>query len=208
MTIYDKDYYECGIESGKSCYNNYRWIPELTIPMASRIIEHLKISEDDKVLDYGCAKGFVVKAFRLLGKQCWGYDISEYAIESAPTEVKPWVTSDIDKVDYSFDWIIAKDVLEHVSYDDIDDVLGWFYNKAPNVFIVVPLGNGSVYNVPAYELDKTHIIRENIDWWTDKIKSVGYDTVNFSYQMLGLKENWNHYKKGNGFFIGRSNGEN
>ena len=66
---YDKDYYECGIESGKSLYNNYRWMPELTIPFCSRIVEHLKISTEQKVLDFGCAKGYSVKAMRLLGRQ-------------------------------------------------------------------------------------------------------------------------------------------
>ena len=62
MNIYDKNYYECGIESGKSLYTNYRWMPELTIPMCSRMIEHLKISSRDKILDFGCAKGYSVKA--------------------------------------------------------------------------------------------------------------------------------------------------
>ena len=37
---YDKDYFKNGIASGKSCYSNYRWLPELTIPMAYNIIKY------------------------------------------------------------------------------------------------------------------------------------------------------------------------
>ena len=31
---YNQDYFERGIELGISGYNNYRWMPEFTIPMA------------------------------------------------------------------------------------------------------------------------------------------------------------------------------
>ena len=34
---YDKDYYENGVAKGISGYENYRWIPELTYPMAYTI---------------------------------------------------------------------------------------------------------------------------------------------------------------------------
>jgi SAM-dependent methyltransferase len=201
--MYDKEYYEHGIESGKSCYSNYRWIPELTIPMCSRIVEHLGIGLEDTVLDFGCAKGFSVHALRLLGRQCWGYDISEYAVSLAPSESKDFVFSDLSCFDKQlFDWIIAKDVLEHVTYEDIDDVLSWIKSKTENVFVVVPLGDGEVYNVPAYELDKTHIIRENLNWWEKKIKDSGFLEVSCSYLIPGLKDNWSHFEQGNGFFVG------
>lgn len=37
----------------------------LTIPPAFGMIEHLKISPEEKILDFGCAKGYPVKTFRL-----------------------------------------------------------------------------------------------------------------------------------------------
>ena len=86
--LYDEEYFERGIENKKSCYTNYRWIPELTIPLAFSMIEYLKISPEEKILDFGCAKGYLVKAFRLLHRQAFGYDISDYAKESAPYDVK------------------------------------------------------------------------------------------------------------------------
>ena len=65
--FYNEDYYENGLALGCSGYSNYRWIPELTIPMAYHIINGLNISENSRILDYGCAKGYLVSAFKLLG---------------------------------------------------------------------------------------------------------------------------------------------
>ena len=78
--MYNRDYYESGIENGISGYRNYRWMPELTIRMAHCLIQDLSIDKSHSVLDYGCAKGFLVKALRLLDIDAFGLDVSEYAI--------------------------------------------------------------------------------------------------------------------------------
>ncbi len=80
---FDRDYFERGIASGKSLYENYRWIPELTIPMAMTYIDTLGLKKEDRILDFGCAKGYVVKALRMLHRKAWGCDVSDYAIESS-----------------------------------------------------------------------------------------------------------------------------
>ena len=73
-SVYNESYFERGLESGLSLYQNYRWIPELTIPMAMTIIDFLGIKRHQTILDFGCAKGFLVKAFRLLYRSAYGVD--------------------------------------------------------------------------------------------------------------------------------------
>ena len=41
--IYNGDYFERGAETGVSLYSNYRWLPELTIPMCHHIIQFLNL---------------------------------------------------------------------------------------------------------------------------------------------------------------------
>ena len=67
--------------------------------------------------------------------------------------------------------------------------------------MVVPLGDGEKYVVPAYELDKTHVIRQDKDWWINKLEEFNFKNIKFSYLMDGIKQNWSQYEKGNGFLI-------
>jgi cyclopropane fatty-acyl-phospholipid synthase-like methyltransferase len=69
---YDADYFLRGKASGKSLYDNYRWMPDLTKPMAERIIEHLGIELDDRIMDFGCARGYLVRALTELGQDAYG----------------------------------------------------------------------------------------------------------------------------------------
>jgi 2-polyprenyl-3-methyl-5-hydroxy-6-metoxy-1,4-benzoquinol methylase len=199
MSQFNEDYYERGVELNISGYSNYRWIPELTIPLAFRIIECLNLKPSETVLDYGCAKGYLVHALRLLHREAYGYDISEYALENCPPEVHKHLFSNIDFK--TFDWVICKDVLEHVPYEAIDDVLQDILSHSKNYFIVVPLGKDGKYEVPSYDHDLTHVIKEPIEWWCDKFKQNGFTINHHSYRMKHIKENYASWEKGNGFFI-------
>jgi SAM-dependent methyltransferase len=211
-TYYDSDYYEDGIASGKSCYENYRWIPELTIPMAMSLIDKLVIERYHTVLDFGCAKGYLVKAFRLLYRQAWGVDVSKYAIESVDPNVKDICF--LSAPDFSlchaknmpkyFDFCIAKDVFEHVPLDMLKEVIRNI--PAQTLFVVVPLGDGEKYNIPCYHLDKTHIHIQPLDWWEGLFHTNGWSVIESEYRVKGIKDKWNKYQKGNGFFTLRNRG--
>jgi protein-L-isoaspartate(D-aspartate) O-methyltransferase len=125
-------YFEKGITSKKSCYLNYRWIPELTIPMTSKIIKFLNIKDKENILDFGCSKGYMVRAFRLLDINAYGVDISSYAIEHADTEVKRFCklirNNDYAPIKKNFNWVITKDVLEHLTVMQISKFLKTYKN--------------------------------------------------------------------------------
>jgi 2-polyprenyl-3-methyl-5-hydroxy-6-metoxy-1,4-benzoquinol methylase len=73
-TKFNKDYYEDGVRKHISGYENYRWMPERSIPEALDIKNNFKFNT---CVDYGCAKGFLVSALRLMGCDAYGEDISE-----------------------------------------------------------------------------------------------------------------------------------
>lgn len=202
--IYNEDYFLHGRESKKSLYDNYRWMPELTVPMAERIVHHCGIKKDDHmVLDFGCARGYVVKALRMLGYYAWGYDISQWALDNADPEVKIYmICNDSALFANSFDWVLAKDVLEHVK--DLPATINQIMDMAKmGVFAVVPLASDSVrYDVPEYEEDVTHIHRRPLDWWVARFHRPGW-SVEARYRMRGVKDNYSKYKTGNGFITAR-----
>lgn len=200
---YNEDYFQRGVEKGVSLYSCYRWMPELTIPMAYEIIKITGVREYDKILDFGCSMGFLVKAFRLLGMDTHGIDISEYAIAEAPSDVADYVQQRCDGYLYGpYHLVIAKDVFEHLDDKTLDIELDWIAGITKKIFVMVPLGDGEKYIIPSYELDKTHVQRQSLAWWRAKLESHGFD-VDARYQWGRLKENWTKVNpQGNGFLFG------
>ena len=184
------DYYERGIETGISNYTSYRWIPELTIPMAMAIIDFLGIKPDEKILDYGCAKGFLVKALRMLRREAWGADVSDYAVSHADADVKQYVW----KVEETFEnftevkYCICKDVLEHLTKDKVIEFL--LTIKAEKIFTVVPLGCNEKYTAEANGRDVTHVICEDATWWQQLFEKCGWTCEYADDRVPGIKDHY------------------
>jgi SAM-dependent methyltransferase len=195
---FDRDYFEAGVETGVSLYSNYRWMPELTIPFAAHICELLSLRWGQSVLDFGCAKGYLVHALRLLHREAYGYDISPYAIRAAPQEVYPYVSTSLDQT-RSYDWIIAKDVLEHVPMPEIVPTLKILRDLSKKMFVIVPLGEDGKYVIPAMHSDVTHEIAEDINWWTETLVDGGFSVWTACHRIEGMKDHWASYEKGHAF---------
>jgi len=205
--FYDKNYFEKGVTSKKSCYLNYRWMPELTIPMAYNIIKFLNLKEDQKILDFGCSKGFLVKSLRLLGIDAYGVDISSYAIDNIDSDVKKYCkliphNKNLIPFKFNFDWIISKDVLEHLTTNQISNFLNLYKKKTDKMFHVIPLGDNKKFRIKEYHLDKSHVQMNNEIWWEKIFNKNGWKILSFDYVVKGIKDNWTeNHPKGNGFFI-------
>ena len=204
--MYDKEYFQDGLVTGKSGYQNYRWLPETTIKMAYNIIKYLKLTEYDRILDYGASMGFLVKALRILDIDAYGCDASKYAINQVDPDVREYCRlispKTINPFDLDFDWVLTKDVLEHLSESDIDLLLADSRQHVRKMFHVIPLGDEGEFRISQYHNDKSHIQIQDENWWTNKFKEHGWDIRSFEYKVAGIKENWTKkFPKGNGFFI-------
>ena len=199
---FDREYFEQGPMTGKSLYTNYRWLPELTLPLCHHLVTYCGMMQEDRILDFGCAKGYVVHGLRLLGYDAHGIDVSEYAISQAPREVNGYVTKiePFEEISIDFDWVICKDILEHLPYDSIDNQLQLLADCTKNLIAMVPLGDGHKYYIDAYEQDVTHIIREDLKWWEERFFRNGFNVDEMTYDMGPFKKNWQIHPQGNGLF--------
>jgi cyclopropane fatty-acyl-phospholipid synthase-like methyltransferase len=207
---YGEAYFERGAVIGISGYMNYSWMPEATLRMAHYIIRQLPITQGQRVLDYGCAKGFLVKALRILDVDAWGVDLSHYAIEQAPSEVRKYCSringsDDPSAFQQDYDWLLSKDVFEHIAEDDLRRILGHARRHVKRMFAVIPLGisdNGANFVVPDYDRDITHITARTASWWDALFTSTGWTIDRFCYTFPGVKENWTQaWPEGNAFFV-------
>jgi hypothetical protein len=202
MNMFDEKYFEDGIRNHISAYENYSWMPERTIREASSITRAMDF---DNVLDYGCAKGFMVYAMRLLGKEAYGVDISDYAVKNCHPEVKDYLSiiNSTEQIKGGWDLIIAKDVLEHIPKEQLPEVLKHFRARTKQLLVAVPLGDGRRYRIREYEMDITHVVREPEEYWLKLLADAGFKIKYFDYTLGHLKTNWTEdHPFGNAFIIG------
>jgi ubiquinone/menaquinone biosynthesis C-methylase UbiE len=67
-------------------YGGYRYDGRWQ-PVARDIVDHFGLKPGDRVLDVGCAKGFLVKDLLAIGIDAYGVDVSEYALLHCEREV-------------------------------------------------------------------------------------------------------------------------
>lgn len=192
---FDKNYYENGVKNRLSGYENYRWMPTRSIPEAMDIKNNFSFRN---CVDYGCAKGFLVHALRLLGCDAYGEDISEYAISNCKEDVREYISYPTNK---KYDFLICKDVLEHITVEQLEHVLPFLHDKASQFFMVIPLGDDDKFRIREYEIDITHVTKKDEEWWINIFKRHGYKLQNFDYKFGNVKNKWTQeYPFGNGFF--------
>ncbi len=211
--IFNKDYFTDGIAKGISCYENYRWIPELTYPMANSFYNFLNLKKNSNVLEYGCANGFLVKCLKDFGVNAYGVDISSYAIKNSPNDISGRLSrisnnnlkKAVNKTKFKkkkFDWTISKDVFEHIKPNDLKIIIHEISKISSKLFVIVPLGDNSKYRIKQYHMDKTHIVIENEKWWRNLFSKNGFKVKKILYKVDGIKDKWYKYHKlGNGFFV-------
>lgn len=178
---YNRDYFEHGVELGLSNYDGFRWIPARSFADAELYASTAKISHGDKVLDFGCAKGFIVRALRERGYQAFGCDWSAYAIANCDRSVKDFCSlvrpSASLPVGLQFDLAIAAHVLEHHSAGTVGSIVERILAVAQQLLVLVPLGNGQRYLASRHEADRTHVIRQPLPWWVRSLMGQGQVTV-------------------------------
>lgn len=162
--IYGKEYFDGSREYGYGGYKyDGRWIN-----VARDIIKHFNLSKGQKVLDVGCAKGFLVKDLLDLGIDAIGADISSYAIENSLPEIKNRLflqsADNLKFPDNEFDAVISINTIHNLDRDNckksILEMMRVVKNKK-NIFI----------QVDSYENEKQKKIFES---WVLTAKFYGY----------------------------------
>lgn len=115
---------------GERCfgYGGYhydgRWLP-----VAEAIARHYDLKPGMRILDIGCGKGFLLHELTraVPGIEIAGLDISEYGIENAKAEVKPYLklgnAIDLPYDDQSFDFVVSLGMLHNLFNFEIDKAL-------------------------------------------------------------------------------------
>ena len=108
---------------------------------AKKIIDHYKLNPNSKILEIGCAKGYLLYEFFRLKMDVIGYDISRYAVDNCKEELKEMIflggVCDINESDRIYDLAIAKEVLSHMAIDDILFTINKLQNISKNIYLLL-----------------------------------------------------------------------
>jgi len=194
--VYDADYFERGQELGISGYTNYSWQPERSRGEVAAFIRTLHIPTGSRCVDFGCAKGFFVRAMLESWLDGYGIDVSDYARENCDPAVRGRLFS-LKEYGGEYEYGFIKDTLEHVPHALMDQVILLLSKICPRWMMIVPLGDyrldGAIldnfYRIPEYECDVTHIVRANETWWLDAVRR-HFRLLMVAHWVSGCKDKW------------------
>lgn len=110
-------------------YGGFNYNPRFWEPVVPTFRDYWNLEAESKLLDVGCAKGFMLYDFKrsIPGIEVTGIDISEYAIENALGEVKEDVFVANAKClpfeDHSFDTVISINTIHNLVLDECAEAL-------------------------------------------------------------------------------------
>lgn len=117
---FGREYFDGPRDQGYGGYRyDGRWIP-----VAEDIIAHFRLRPGQRILDVGCAKGFLVKDLMKVanGIQAFGLDVSTYAVMSCEPDVVGRLhlgdARSLPFPDGSFDAAVSINTLHNLDYDD------------------------------------------------------------------------------------------
>ena len=196
---YDKDYFENGIKTGRSGYENYRWLPERIYREIRAVIHLLGIEPNQSVLDIGAAKGFWVRGFREYNIKAYGYDTSKYALSHADKNVKKYLFNYLP--DRKFDYIVSRNTLEHIPEKELRELLKKFTKMTDTIFFTVPLIDPKTGKYIMQVLDTTHEIYWTNEQWIRCCEDCGWKNVRIMFQLPGIHDKYESYPNSIGFYI-------
>ncbi len=189
------EYFDGAREQGYGGYRyDGRWIP-----IARDIVDHFGLKAGDRVLDVGCAKGFLVKDLMTVcpGLEAFGLDVSEYALTHCePEAVGRLVRGTADALpftDRAFQAVLCINVIHNLERDRCVTALKEIERLAP--------GRGYV-RVDAYRSDAERNIF--LGWvltaatflrpveWRALMAEAGY-TGDHSWTILEADPEWNDF---------------
>lgn len=120
-----------------------------------------------RVLDAGCAKGFLVEALRDRGIDAFGVDISEYAISEVRPDIRSFcrVGSLVDPLPERYDLITCIEVVEHLTEEEARRAIANICQSTSDV----------LFSSSPDDFDEpTHVTVRPRSYWVDRFAECGF----------------------------------
>lgn len=174
---FGKIYFDGPREFGYGGYRyDGRWVP-----VARDIVAHFGLKHGDRVLDVGCAKGFLVKDLMSVcpGLEVFGLDISEYALMHCEKEIVGRLhlgsATRLPFPNGSFDAVVSINTLHNLDADGVVTALREIQRLAPGkAFVQVDAYHTAEQRELFMQWVLTAKFHDYPDGWFELFKRAGY----------------------------------
>ena len=176
---FDKEFFDGEREFG---YGGFSYNPKYWTEVVKDFRDYYNLNEDSKILDVGCAKGFMLYDFYKLNSNfdLHGIDISKYAIENSIPEVKNKLqVANATKLPYEdkfFDLVISINTIHNLERNECETALNEISRVSKkNAFITVDAYRNEEerQRMDAWNLTAKTIM--SVDDWTKFFKQNNYN---------------------------------
>lgn len=175
---FEKDFFDGDRKHG---YGGFSYNSRFWQPVIPSFKEHWGITNENSVLDVGCAKGFMLHDFSEIipGIKLAGIDISKYAIEhsldSVKSNLKVADAKDLPYDDNSFDFVISINTIHNLERDECKKALQEIERVAKRgSFITVDAYRNDEEKERMYAWNLTAKTIMSVNEWIDFFKEAGY----------------------------------
>ena len=163
-------------------YGGLTYNPKYWANVVKDFVEYYEIKPDAKILDVGCAKGYMVYDFKRQypGLEMHGVDISEYAIKNCHPEVKDNLqvgkAESLKFEDNYFDLVISINTVHNLELKDcVASIKEISRVSKGNSFITVDAYNSDEEKERMFKWNLTAKTIMSTNDWKDTFKKIGYN---------------------------------
>jgi SAM-dependent methyltransferase len=162
-------------------YGGYRYIPGRWEPVARKLIEIYKLSAGSRILDVGCGKSFLLYELQLLlpELELYGFDISQYAIDNSPEDLKAniFIHRAQDKFPFEdkfFDLVISLGTLHNLHIYELEVAISEIQRVGKSGYIMVESYRNELemFNLECWALTAETL--KDVDEWKWIFNLFGY----------------------------------
>ena len=145
-------------------------------------VEYYNLPSNAKILDVGCAKGYMLYDFKrqFPQMQMFGIDISKYAIENSHPEVKNYLqvgnAKKLEFEDNYFDLVISINTIHNLELEDcITSIKEISRVSKVNSFLTVDAFKSDEEKERMFKWNLTAKTIMSVSDWKETFKKIGYD---------------------------------
>jgi len=175
---FGKDFFD----GERSCgYGGYNYHPRFWTGVVKDMAEFYSLTNKSKILDVGCAKGFMLYDFSQLlqGVTLKGLDISDYAITNSKEEMKSFLSvgdaKDLSKFkDKEFDLVVSITTVHNLPLEECKMALREIQRVGKNAFITVDAWKNNEEKERMFKWNLTAKTLMSTDDWKRLFKEENY----------------------------------